>query len=142
MKNLLMVILVGTIFLSCTKKNYCESIQPAQTVIQISIVDGNGNSLIGEDNRFKPSEITLSKFNQTVYLDFYEFEGNTFIQLNYGQINSKENYNFKLSELETDILNLTINTREGDCFDILEVGSFVLNGQIISNISNLYTIQK
>ncbi|CAM3422338.1 hypothetical protein [Aequorivita lipolytica] len=142
MEKTFLIILSIVIFASCDRKDECESVFPAPPTIAISIVDNEGKSLIGEENTYKPSEIMLSRNGQEIELEFIEFQGNTSIGLNYGSMQSMADYDFRLRANETDILNLTINEYDGDCFNYKRVDSFKLNGEEISSETTSYIIQK
>ena len=145
MKNKILIVLSCILLLSCNKNDECEAIQPPQPIAFISIIDGDGVSLIGEDNVYKPSEISLIKDGQQISaIDFYEDEsiGITVIQIYFDLLESGQDYILKLNSQETDILNLDIVRNDGFCFNTFEIEEFRVNGQAIQPDLNTYVIQK
>lgn len=144
MKNTFLIILSLFFMLSCDTNDDCAATDPPPTTVQILILDSDGNSLIGEDNIYKPSEIRLDRGNQNIPLRFYDFDGKTYIDLYYYEMESEKDYNLKLNEQETDILNLKLNTYNTDCFDGLKsVVKFILNGEEIQrDVNYAFIIQK
>ncbi|SRX55987.1 hypothetical protein [Aequorivita sp. CIP111184] len=145
MKNKILIVLSCLVILSCNKNDECESIQPSQPIAFISIIDGDGVSLIGEDNVYKPSEISLEKDGQQISaIDFFEDEsiGITVIQIYFDLLESGQDYMLKLNSEETDILNIDIARNDGFCFDTYEIEKFQVNGQAIQPDLNTYVIQK
>ena len=144
MKNTILIILSLVLLASCNKNDECEAIIPSDPAFNIRIVDGDGISLIGENNIYKPSEITLTRGSQTIFLLFNEYNEETYIKLYYPEIESGKDYQLKLNEQETDILNLTLKNIEGECFDFLSVEAFYINGAEVpfDSDSYSYVIQK
>ncbi|MBT0608572.1 hypothetical protein [Aequorivita echinoideorum] len=143
MRNKIIIILSFIIMFSCGNDD-CENIFPLIPQISISIEDIDGNSLLGEENIYKPSEITLTRGNQNIQLIFEETEGKIILYLDYTDMESGQDYLLKLNDVETDILNLTICVNKGECSDTLVVEKFLLNGEeIIKNAESFrYIIQK
>ncbi len=112
------------ILFSCDKNDNCEAVIPAQPAINIRILDNEGNSLIGENNIYKPSEISLTRGSQIINLIFNDNNEETYITLYYPEIESGKDYQLKLNNEETDILNLKLKNIEGECFDFLSVQAF------------------
>ncbi len=134
MKHNIVIIISFLFLLSCTKKNEdCATIQPPEPDIYIKIEDSFGISLIGEDNIYKPSEITLTRENQTVPLMFLEENEETLIKIYYPEIESGEDYQLKLNDQETDILNLKLVNTEGFCYDVLSVEVLKVNDVELMN---------
>ena len=138
---------VALLILSSCSKSFnddCAATDPPYPTIQISIIDSEGNSLIGEENIYKPSEIKLNRGDQNISLRFYEYEGKTFMELSYFDMESEKDYFLKLNEQETDILNLKLNTYNTDCFKGLRnVEKFLLNGvEIQRDVNYSFVIQK
>lgn len=145
MKNTVLIVFALLILSSCTKNNYgCGATDPKEPAINIRILDSEGNSLIGEDNLYKPSEITLTRGKQTIYLLFNENDNETSILLYFTEIVSGVDYQLKLNDQETDILKLDLKISESECFDVLYVEAFYLNGEEIQldNDSFSYIIRK
>ncbi|MCG2430512.1 hypothetical protein [Aequorivita xiaoshiensis] len=145
MKNTILLIFSLIILSSCTKKEGdCSVIDIIEPVINISILDSLGNSLIGENNIYKPSEITLTRGSQTVFLSFEENNNITYIRLLYTDMESEKNYELKLNGLETDILNIKYRLERGECFDYLVIEGFYVNGEemVFDNDSYSYIIRK
>lgn len=131
-------------FASCSDKyNECDTLYPALPEAGISIVDNDGNSLIGEDNLYKPSEISLTREEQNIPLDFFENDGKMIIFFYYGEIQEGTDYFLKLNSEETDVINLDLRIDEGVCFDILKIETFLYNNQEIhSDMGSIYTVHK
>lgn len=131
-------------FASCSDKyNECDTLYPALPEAAISIVDNDGNSLIGEDNLYKPSEISLTREEQNIPLDFFENDGKMIIFFYYGEIQEGTDYFLKLNSEETDVINLDLRIDEGVCFDILKIETFLYNNQEIhSDMGSIYTVHK
>ncbi len=146
MKNILIVIFSFLMLSSCSKKSDdCAATDPKEPAFNIRIMDAEGNSLIGEDKIYKPSEIKLSRGSQTIFLIFEDAnDGETYIRLYYPEMESEKDYQLKLNEQEIDILNLKLKNIEGECFDFLSVEAFYVNGIEIQldNDSYSYIIQK
>lgn len=145
MKNIIVLIFSVVLFSSCSRTIYnCAQIDDREAAINISIVDGEGVSLIGEDKTYKPSNITLTRGNQEVLLIFDEFDETTIIKLFYSEMESGKDYQLKLNDQETAQLNLKLKTEVNECFDFLAVDTFLLDGEEISlqSDSNTYIIQK
>ena len=100
--------------------------------------------MIGENNIYKPSEITLTRGSQTVFLSFEENNNITYIRLLYTDMESEKNYELKLNGLETDILNIKYRLERGECFDYLVIEGFYVNGEemVFDNDSYSYIIRK
>ena len=98
------------IFASCSKDNYsdCALVSPIEPIAYISIEDSEGASLLGEDNVYKPSEITLTRGTDTLSLDFSEGNNKMAIVLFFEQFESEKDYSLNLNDDETDILNLNL----------------------------------
>jgi|SRR5690554_5006910 len=145
MKNILVLIFSLVLFSSCTRTMYnCAQTDSRETAINISIVDDEGNSLIGEDKNYKPADIKLTRGSQEIVLIFNEFGETTLIKLFYSEMESGKEYQLKLNDQETAELNLKLETVVSECFDFLSVETFLLNGQEIQedSDSNMYIIQK
>ncbi len=143
MKKIITLIFAITLLSSCNKTDDdCLGAFPSIPELYISIVNAEGISLIGEGNVYKPSEITLSNATQNIPLSTVANEEIIYIVLNYGEMQSLTDYNFKLNDQETDILNLTINLIDAPCNNFLRIDSFKVNNQEIMPVSNLYTIRK
>lgn len=145
MKNISIVIFSFLILSSCSKRNDdCATTDPPEPTVQISIIDNEGNSLLGENNTYKPSEITLNRGSQNIPLRFYEYDGKIFMELYYYEMESEKDYALKLNDQETDILNLKLNTYNTDCFDGLKsLVKFNLNGvEIQRDVNYAFIIQK
>ncbi|MBK5212453.1 MAG: hypothetical protein JJE55_02180 [Flavobacteriaceae bacterium] len=145
--HLLFTAIIALLILSsCSKKddNLCATTEPPSDTITISIIDNEGNSLLGENNTYKPSEITLNRNNQNIPLRFYEYDGKTFMELYYYEMESEKDYALKLNDQETDILNLKLNTYNTECFKGLRsVVKFNLNGEEIQrDVNYAFIIQK
>ncbi|RFN58319.1 hypothetical protein [Marixanthomonas ophiurae] len=132
------------IFASCSKDNYsdCALVSPVEPIAFISIEDSEGVSLLGEDNVFKPSEITLTRGTDTLFLDFSEGDDKMAIVLFIEQFESEEDYSLNLNDEESEILNLTLKLNPGKCFDVLSIEKFKLNGEEIQPENGAYIIQK
>lgn len=145
MKNIVVIIFSVLLLSSCSRNIYnCAETDAREPAINISIVDSEGNSLIGEDNIYKPSEITLTRGDQTIFLVFIEFSEETQIRLFYSEMESGKDYKLKLNDQESDVLNLKLKTLVSECFDFLSVDAFFLNGEEaeLNNDSYSYIIQK
>lgn len=149
MKNAILIISVIIsllILTSCSKTidNDCATVSPPEQSIPVSIIDAEGNSLIGEDNVYKPSEITLTNGSQSVFLSFYEVDEKTYMGLYYVDMLSDTDYYLKLNADETDTVNLKLKTYNTECFNELKsVETFLYNNQEISpSGGNPFTIQK
>lgn len=145
MKNIVVLLFSVILLSSCSRNIYnCAQIDPREPAVNISIVDSDGNSLIGEDNIYKPSEITLTRGDQTILLIFDLVNDETQITLYYPEMKSGEDYQLKLNDQETDVLNLNLENLVGECFDFLSVNTFLYNGEEIQLNSNLnsYRIEK
>ncbi|PVW13833.1 hypothetical protein DDV96_11810 [Marixanthomonas spongiae] len=60
-------------FFSCDRYDDCAMLlSPPQSVALVTIEDSKGNSLLGEDNVYKPSEITLTGNEDTLFLNFFK----------------------------------------------------------------------
>lgn len=144
-RNIVIVTFSLILLSSCSpNSNDCSAIDPVPPEVKISIVDSEGNSLIGENNIYKPSEITLTRGDQTIFLMFSEYNEKTYINLYYPEMESGKDYKLKLNDQETDILNLQLKLIPGACFDFLSVEAFFLNGEEIQfdNDSYSYIIRK
>lgn len=143
LKYVIAIFIVLFAITSCTRKySECATIDPAPSVAYISIIDSEGNSLIGEDKVYKPSEITLTRGDQSIFLNFIEDGEITMIEVYFDQMESNMDYMLKLNSNETDILNLDITRHNGLCFDTFEIESFTVNGTLIEPDVNTYTIIK
>ncbi len=145
MKNILVLIFSLVLLSSCSRNRFnCAQTDDREAAINISIVDGDGNSLIGEDKIYKPSGITLTRGDEEILLIFNEFDEKTLIKLFYSEMESGKDYQLKLNEQETAELNLKLETLVSECFDFLTVDTFLLDGQEVQlhNDSNTYIIQK
>jgi len=145
MKSIVIIIFSLLLLSSCSNDvNNCAATDPREPAINILIVDAQGSSLIGEENVYKPSEITLSRGDQTIFLIFNEDNEEIFITLYYPEMESVKDYQLKLNDQEVDILNLKLRTTAGECFDFLSVNTFLLNGEEIQMDSelNAYIIRK
>jgi len=134
LKNTILLFFSLMILTSCSKSfnDDCAATDPPEPIVQILIVDSDGNSLIGENNVYKPSEITLNRGNQNISLRFYDYDGKTFMEFYYYEMESEKDYALKLNDQETDILNLKLNTYNTDCFEGLRsLVKFNLNGEEI-----------
>lgn len=128
-RNIATVIFCTLLITSCSKQNNdCASIFPVPPEVNISIVDSEGNSLIGEDKTYKPSEITLTRGNQSIPLSFNEYDGQMVITMFYPEMESGKDYLFKLNDQETDTLNVILKKINGECFDTLSIEGFFING--------------
>ena len=137
---LFMTIIALLILSSCSKKDDdCPVIDIIEPAINITILDSLGNSLIGENNIYKPSEITLIRGAQTVFLSFQENNDITYIRLLYTDMESEMDYELKLNELETDILNIKYRSERGECYDYLVVEAFYVNGEELVYDNDLYS---
>lgn len=138
-------LLILLILTSCSSKyDECESIIPAPSTITISIIDAEGNSLIGEENVYKPSDISLEKDGQDVNVIFLftdEISGVTFINLNYPLLQSGQDYILELNSEENVILNLDVNRKDGVCFDSFEIETFRAKGIVVEPQDGVYSIQ-
>ncbi|MEH6763183.1 MAG: hypothetical protein V7655_01690 [Aequorivita antarctica] len=139
MKNTFLIIFSLLFMLSCDTNDDCAATDPREPAINIRIVDTAGNSLIGENNIYKPSEITLSRGSQEVFLIFNEYNEETYIKLYYPEMESEKDYQLKLNDQEIDILNLRLKNLEGECFDFLSMESFSINGEEIQLDNNSYS---
>jgi len=140
MKNTILLIFSLLILASCTKKNEeCESIQPPEPAVNIRILNEAGKSLIGENNIYKPSEITLTSGDETIFLLFEESDEETYIKLYYPDIVSGQDYQLKLNEEETDVLNMKLIVNEGFCYDVLSVEAIFINGKKILYDTDLFS---
>ncbi len=138
-------VIISLFFLgSCSKKNDdCETIQPPEPAINIRILDASGNSLIGEDNIYNSSEITLTRGDKTINLLFPKNNEETYITLYYPDMESDKDYQLKLTNQEIDFLNLILANNDGFCYDILEVEALYINGKEIQRDANYaYVIEK
>lgn len=146
MKNTLLVFISLFVLISCEKNddiNICATKEPPADYIVISIIDSEGNSLLGVNNTYKPSDITLNRGYKFIPLRFFEYDEKILLILPYYEMESEKNYELKLNEQETDILNLKINWYNTDCFLYLKsVERFVLNGVEIQSNGDFYEIQK
>jgi hypothetical protein len=131
-------------FTSCeTRDDECDFVFPKQPIAGISIVDSEGNSLIGEDNVYKPSEITLSDGAEEIPLEFIEFREVTRMSFYFGFMISEKKYFLKLNETETDTINMTIHAYPTKCFGMMkEIEKFSVNGEEIEGEGDIYVIQK
>ena len=138
MKNVVVIIF------SLALLSSCASFDPREAAINISIVDKEGNSLLGDDNIYKPSDITLTRGDQTILLIFNEVNEETQIRLFYSEMESGKDYQLKLNDQETDVLNLKLETLVSECFDFLSVDAFFLNDEEIqmNEDSYAYIIKK
>lgn len=133
------------LFSACSPNlNDCAAIDSRIPAVDIRIQNKAGKSLIGEENTYKPSEITLTRGEQNILLIFNENKEGTYITLYYPEMESEKDYLLKLNDTETDILNLKFKNLAGRCFDFLTVETFNLNNQKIKldSVSNSYIIQK
>ncbi len=145
MKNIVVLIFSLVLLSSCSRNRFnCAQTDDREAAINISIVDGDGNSLIGEDKNYKPADIKLTRGSQEIVLIFNEFGETTLIKLFYSEMESGKEYQLKLNDQETAELNLKLETVVSECFDFLSVETFLLNGQEIQedSDSNTYIIQK
>lgn len=146
MKNIILIVISLFLLSSCEKNdddNLCATTSPPPDFITISIVDNEGNSLIGLNNTYKPSDISLIRGNQYIPLRFYEYDEIIFMEFDYYEMSSEKDYELKLNEQETDILNLKINRYNTDCFLYLKsVEKFVYNEIEIQSNSGFYEIRK
>ncbi|MEM0516968.1 MULTISPECIES: hypothetical protein [Aequorivita] len=145
MEKIYVVFFLLLIMSACDTNDDCAATDPPPQSIHISILDTEGNSLIGENNIYKPTEITLDRGNQNIPLRFYDYDGKTFIELYYYDMESEKDYNLMLNQQETDILKLKINIYNTDCFtELKSVEKFLLNGEEIQrdNETYSYIIQK
>lgn len=122
--------------------DYCATVSPPEAIAFISIADSEGNFLLGEDNVYKPSEITLTRDKDTLFLDFTEDNDKTAIILFHDQLESEKDYSLNLNDKESEILNLTIVVNETRCFDVSGIETFRVNGEEIQSENNAYIIQK
>tara|TARA_R100000306_G_scaffold945_1_gene2588 strand:- start:186 stop:662 length:477 start_codon:yes stop_codon:yes gene_type:complete len=145
-KNILLKIIVCFFilqFVSCDSNDDCGSyLSPSPSITYISIEDSEGNSLLGENNEYKPSKITLTRGTDTLLLDFSEGNDKIAIVLFFEQLESEKNYSLNLNAEETEILNLTLKINRGECFDVSEIETFRLNGAEIQPENGAYIIQK
>lgn len=132
------------IFASCSKDNYsdCALVSPVEPVAFISIENSEGVSLLGEDNVYKPSEITLTRGTDTLFLDFSEGNDKMVIVLFFEQFESEKDYFLNLNDDETEMLNLSLKLNPGKCFNVLSIEKFKLNSEEIQLENGAYTIQK
>lgn len=146
MKNTILLLFSLMILTSCSTSSNddCAATDPPEPTVQISIIDREGNSLVGENNIYRPSEITLNRGSQNIPLRFYEYDGKTFIEFYYYDMESEKDYSLKLNDQETDVLNLKLNTYNTDCFEGLRsLVKFNLNGEEIQRDANFaFIIQK
>lgn len=145
MKKLVLIIFGLMVFASCSKSDNhnCATVSPPEPAVSILIVDSEGNSLLGEDNVYKPSEIKLNRGSQEIPLMFYDQDGTTFMSLWYHDMESEKDYFLKLNEEETDVINLKINTYNTECFQGLRgLEKFLVNGKEIQSDSHAFVIEK
>lgn len=150
MKKVASLIFGLFIIFGCSKSSDdCPPISPIDPSVNVAIVDMDGNSLIGDDNVYKPSEITLSRGGHNVELAFFE-DNNfdlTMMTFLFDQMESEKDYFLKLNEDEVEVLNLSISLLaiDTDCSGSIQkiLDEFYLNGEKI-DITNhyYYVIQK
>ena len=144
MKNIYLLFSFFLLLIACDTNNDCAATDPREPAFSIRILDNEGNSLIGEDKIYKPSEIALTRGSQIINLIFNEYNEENYITLYYPEMESEKDYQLKLNDQEIDILNLKLKNIEGECFDFLSVEAFYVNGIEIQfdNDSYSYIIQK
>ena len=146
MKNTLLIFISLFLLISCEKNddiNKCASKEPPADYIVVSIIDSEGNSLLGINNTYKPSDISLSRGHKFIPLSYFKYDEEIYMMLSYYEMESEKEYELKLNSQETDIINLKISMYNTDCFLYLKrVEKFVLNGNEIQFNGDFYEIQK
>ena len=125
----LYIIFLCIVIISCNKNDddTCAGVFPEEPVITFSIIDENGDNLLGEDNIFKPSQITLTRDDQSIDLFFYEQDNSTFLEVPYPQMEDEVTYFLKLTANDTDLLSVDWRLMDGSCFDSFSIDSFIYN---------------
>ncbi len=145
MKHIIIIVIGLFLSSSCSiERDNCAAMDPREPAINIRIQNEAGNSLIGENKIYKPSQITLTRNDQTIPLIFDDETGQTYIKLYYPEMESGKDYKLKLNNQETDTLKLKLRYLVGQCFGFLYVNTFYINYQKIEmdSLSNSYIIKK
>lgn len=141
-----MIVIGLFLLISCEKNddnNICATTEPPADYVVVSIIDNEGNSLLGVNNVYNPQDITLSKGLRFVPIRYFEYEDVFFMIIPFYEMDSEMDYELKLNEEETDILNLKINVYNTDCFLYLKsVEKFVVNGGEVQFNGDFYEIRK
>lgn len=142
------LLIFSLLFVLACSKNYddCYSIFPGTPEVYVVLMDSEGNSLLGENNVYKPSEISLLRGEEKMdNLSFQEYSGGIIVMvLNYRQMEAEVDYELKLNEEESDIINIKKSDQDIQCLtNVKLLEEFWVNGeQILIKDNRWYVIQK
>ena len=133
------------VFTSCKKNDddACANALPTCSCAYIGIVDSEGNSLLGPNNVYEPSEISLTNKGQVIDLIQDDLGGeDIFLRFSLVDIISGQDYLLQLSSIETDIVNLVVTEQTDECFTTFTLQEFRLNGMEIEVEGEFILIEK
>lgn len=145
-RSILIFFIVAGSLLACEgDEDQCAKEFPVCECASIAIVDADGNSLLGENNVYKPAEISLFRSQQSINIMEHVVANDTLMLFFFNDMESDQDYSLQLNDTETDILNLTLPIIIGSCFSVKNIEQFRVNGAFVEpdmDFSDRYTIQK
>jgi len=139
MKNYFTITVCSFLILlnSCGNKNTgCEQFSPPDPLLDIVVVDAEGNSLLGDNGIYKPSNMVFENENGKVELK-YDNGTSKSLKFNIDDVNSGQDYSLKLNDQETETINMTIEKLDEKCGSYLNVISVKLNGKDIGGVRKI-----
>ena len=129
-RNFVFLLLGTALFTSCSNKKEPECGDPKGYYIQITIVDTNGNFIIGNGKKYTPDSVyfIIDSNKWTI-----SFENGSLIWM-YGSKDKFNNSNYLLhfAYNVVDTINMNVLRQPGNCFDNFSMQKFEYNRTIIT----------
>ena len=138
-KHLSLFFIAAIVIVACSEKeNKCDLITPTIPVVDFTIVDQQGHTLIGDSNVYHPDSIFVLYNNRPLSIT----NSDSVMRFNFEIGETSESYLLVLNNTELDTLNITYYTEQGECFNTYIANVFSLNGIPQNKINNTFIIRK